>query len=382
MKTKILLLITALMLSVSSADAQSLLKKIGKGVEAVAKEATKAAKSATKEGKQSSKSTSSSKTSSQKQSSKKKAKRVYIANENTCRDPKFIDQTGQIVQLDIDGMLYRLNLKDGYAWVDCTMEYKRGNLRGEAKIWATILYEGNVYPVTRVKNGAYSAEGITSLKLSYDMEEIEAGAFKETRLREVYIPSSVKKVGPASFCEIKTLKTAFLEEGVEDLGGTVFAGCTALEEVRLPSTIKKMDIYVFDGCTSLKNVTFLCKVKKIPNFTFRGAKAMTQIQLPETIEEIGNSAFEDTGLKSFTFHPNIKKIGDSACAATALTEVTIPSTIEEIGTYAFVDCKNLKKINISKKWKDITLIVEIFGNDPHIITSHNLDECKIFNWID
>lgn len=66
MKTKILLLITALMLSVSSADAQSLLKKIGKGVEAVAKEATKAAKSATKEGKQSSKSTSSSKTSSQK----------------------------------------------------------------------------------------------------------------------------------------------------------------------------------------------------------------------------------------------------------------------------------------------------------------------------
>lgn len=40
------------------------------------------------------------------------------------------------------------------------------------------------------------------------------------------------------------------------------------------------------------------------------------------------------------------------------------------------------KINISKKWKDITLIVEIFGNDPHIITSHNLDECKIFNWID
>ena len=251
MKTKILLLITALMLSVSSADAQSLLKKIGKGVEAVAKEATKAAKSATKEGKQSSKSTSSSKTSSQKQSSKKKAKRVYIANENTCRDPKFIDQTGQIVQLDIDGMLYRLNLKDGYAWVDCTMEYKRGNLRGEAKIWATILYEGNVYPVTRVKNGAYSAEGITSLKLSYDMEEIEAGAFKETRLREVYIPSSVKKVGPASFCEIKTLKTAFLEEGVEDLGGTVFAGCTALEEVRLPSTIKKMDIYVFDGLDEL-----------------------------------------------------------------------------------------------------------------------------------
>ena len=102
----------------------------------------------------------------------------------------------------------------------------------------------------------------------------------------------------------------------------------------------------------------------------------------ETIEEIGTSAFEDTGLKSFTFHPNIKKIGDSAFAATALTEVTIPSTIEEIGTYAFVDCKNLRKINISKKWKDITLIVEIFGNDPHIITSHNLDECKIFNWID
>ena len=136
MKTKILLIITLLMLSVSSADAQSLLKKIGKGVEAVAKEATKATKTATKENKSSKSTSSSSKTYSQKQLSKKKAKRVYIANENTCRNPNFIDQTGQIVQLDIDGMLYRLNLKDGYAWVDCTMEYKRGNLRGEAKIWA------------------------------------------------------------------------------------------------------------------------------------------------------------------------------------------------------------------------------------------------------
>ena len=52
-------------------------------------------------------------------------------------------------------------------------------------------------------------------------------------------------------------------------------------------------------------------------------------------------------------HEGLKEIGDSAFYGTAVTEVVIPGSVERIGEYAFAYCKNLRRVFMSKKFKNL-----------------------------
>lgn len=82
--------------------------------------------------------------------------------------------------------------------------------------------------------------------------------------------------------------------------------------------------YGFEGCETLETVTIKStKISIIPTGCFDGCTKLHSISLPNTITEIGASAFNNN---------------------TSLTEISLPNTITRIGASAFYRCKKLVTI--------------------------------------
>ena len=80
-------------------------------------------------------------------------------------------------------------------------------------------------------------------------------------------------------------------------------------------------------------------------------KTLTSVSIPNTVEEIGESAFEGcTALSSLRFAPGsrLKTIGEDAFKdCSSITSLIIPDGVESIGDDAFYGLKNLKYLTLS-----------------------------------
>lgn len=112
-----------------------------------------------------------------------------------------------------------------------------------------------------------------------------------------------------------------------------------------------------------------------------GNSMITEVVIPNTVEIIGKSAFENcTNLESIIFSEKsvLKTIDDSAFSGcTNIFNIAIPMQVEKIGNYAFANCTNLSGIfklpdNLKDFGENAFLSTNISGID---ITSNNTSFC-------
>ena len=85
---------------------------------------------------------------------------------------------------------------------------------------------------------------------------IPAGAFCNTpNLKEVFIPSSVTKIGELAFAECTSLSKITLNEGLLTIGSSAFDS-TAISTIIFPSTLTEIYDIDFKECMNLENVIF------------------------------------------------------------------------------------------------------------------------------
>lgn len=96
------------------------------------------------------------------------------------------------------------------------------------------------------------------------------------------------------------------------------------------------------------------KVKKIGANAFSQSDTIENVTIPNTVTEIGESAFEPgikqgasaaftSKLKKVTIPAGVKKIENQAFARTALESVNIPGSVTSMGLGVFFECRSLKK---------------------------------------
>lgn len=86
------------------------------------------------------------------------------------------------------------------------------------------------------------------------------------------------------------------------MGENVFDGCTNLTSVDIKSTVlNNTGAFIFRDCNKLTTVGLPYNLSKIPDNMFRNANYLKKIELPESVTEIGSSAF--FGMHS-TYKPN------------------------------------------------------------------------------
>lgn len=199
------------------------------------------------------------------------------------------------------------------------------------------------------------------------------GIFDQSQT-EVVVPAYVTHIAYNAFAGNELLKKLTFEDGSQlvSMDTNVFDGCTSLEEVELPESIKEIPNYTFSGCSSLAKITMSNSITAIGVGAFFSCPIVFDI--PETVIEIGDFSFADSGLRSIFITSRITSIGkqafrdctmldevifDSNCqiqtikestfsGCTSLTEICIPSSVETIERYAFSDCTSLKKVDFEE----------------------------------
>ena len=119
-------------------------------------------------------------------------------------------------------------------------------------------------------------------------------------------------------------------------------------------------------------ITFTNDVKQIGYQAFYGSKQKQRsIILPNSVTEIGESAFSNNQLYSINIPDGITSIGNSAFSSCAhLQSITIPENVESIGVGAFRECSNLSSVTILSN--KITSLADQVFYKCQILTNINI----------
>ena len=215
-------------------------------------------------------------------------------------------------------------------------------------------------------SGSVSALAIPQTIDGHKVVAIGNSAFEGTCLVNVTIPDTVTEIGDWAFENCKQLSSVSLSSNLVALGSGTFSNCTSLTSIRIPKSLERADAggsgdYApFIGCAALSDIELETGMTKIPANLLLDCPGFTTITIPNTVTEIGDSAFAGTNLTSIVIPDTVTEIGEAAFAYTNLTSIVIPDTVTEIGNLAFMYCKQLSSVSLSSNL--VTLGSGAFSN--------------------
>lgn len=197
----------------------------------------------------------------------------------------------------------------------------------------------------------YLCTEISYLELEEGLKKIGASAFeKYTRLERVWIPETLRFIGNKAFQNCHRLEHF---DGVENLTfwpyyarknapedailftNDVFTG-TPFAERRWGTSIQVDDIYVEHLHKDDEEVVIPEGIKEIAPFAFENMASLRSVKFPKSLEKIGASAFQNTGLTSVLIPSSVKKIEGSAFAnCEQLSEILFGSRETKINASVF-----------------------------------------------
>lgn len=136
-----------------------------------------------------------------------------------------------------------------------------------------------------------SAKEGNSFDIPEGVKEIGLAGMNNTKLSEINFPSTLEHIRNFGVSENANLKSADLSgTALEVISIAGLAECPSLNEVILPDTLQEIDVGAFMNCKSLEEITLPDSLTYVGQYGFMGT-AMTKVEIPDSVTEIGYSAF-------------------------------------------------------------------------------------------
>lgn len=249
----------------------------------------------------------------------------------------------------------------------------------------TLLHAENAYEVS-MGTCTETSIVIPQAYKGLPVTRIARGAFSDTDIESVEIPSSITHILEIAFSNCSRLTSVTIPEGVIYIGEHAFNSCTALTDVSIPDSLRHIGLTAFYNCPSLsyeeyenglylgnENNKYVLLNKVVNN-------EISEISIHSQTKHISSDAFErcaslsysehegglylgnsenpyvflvdtvEDKITSFTTHKDTRFIGSRAFEnCENLSSVTLADNIVCIGEYAFYGCSSLTDIKIPNK---------------------------------
>lgn len=208
------------------------------------------------------------------------------------------------------------------------------------------------FPVASITGGMSQNKSVERVIISEGIAAIGEQAFAyDQNLREVTIPSSVKRIGNLAFTDCGFLKTVHFSEGLEEIGESAFSYARSLTGITLPASLRTIGAFAFESCTGLKSVRIPAGVTSLPMGVFSYCDQLSNVTFAEGLTSIGENAFD---------------------GCVSLIHLRLPRSLTEIGYHAFAGCSALETLYIPQETARINpnAFVNEYGFEPN--TSANL----------
>lgn len=200
------------------------------------------------------------------------------------------------------------------------------------------------------------------------VETVAENAFYYSQFKDLDL-NEVSSLPQNAVNTCKNLKTLTIPAGLTELTEGAVFNCNNLTEYKVKPGNPNYSahdgvLYTADGHTLLlypaaktgDTYTFPTDpvVTAIAASAFSGARYIKNITIPETVESVGERAFENSSVVSVSFPGGLEKIPYglfSGCSK--LASFTIPENTTVIGGCAFMNCTALKEIIIPEAVTDI-----------------------------
>lgn len=229
------------------------------------------------------------------------------------------------------------------------------------------------------KNAFNSCNSLTSVTVPSTITKIDDSAFQNCHyLTTVTLPNTLSNMGHYVFTSCNRLTTVNIPSALTEIPDGMFQGCSALSSITIPDTVTSIGEGAFNN-SGLTNVYIPDSVSSIVFNPFQNCASLTTIEvdrnnsyydsrdscdaiidstnnalitgcinsfIPNTVESIGEDAFDNVQITSITIPSSVVVIGNQAFYASGLTSITIPSSVLSIGTGVFTDCTDLASVTL------------------------------------
>ena len=194
------------------------------------------------------------------------------------------------------------------------------------------------------------------------------GAFAQTSIKNIYIPSTVETIGDYAFGMTPFVESIEFESNsrLTEIGKYGFYAVSYYKPISssliLPESLTTLGDYAF-AYSGIQSISIPSKIEVISEGAFNCSQ-LTSIVIPNTVKSILDGAFASiSSLTSVTFESNsiLENIGTyepddenwmyysyykefGAFYGAPITTITIPSSVKLIGNYALGGCAKLKDI--------------------------------------
>lgn len=231
----------------------------------------------------------------------------------------------------------------------------------------------------------YDNKYINTLIIPEGISEISNYSFKDCHdLYRVVLPKTLKKIGKEAFAncfnlveiydmsDLNIVKGDTTNEGLGQYAINIYKTNTFSNRLQAFKTEedRRYEFYVYSDNEKqyllginrrdsiYENIIFPElineKTYEIYHHAFYNDKALLSVTFPDTLEIIGNGAFENCGNLKVVELNSIKSIGDFAFSKCyRISKITIPGSISFIGKYSFSNCTNLTSIEFEDGIKKI-----------------------------
>lgn len=105
---------------------------------------------------------------------------------------------------------------------------------------------------------------------------------------------------------------------------------------------------------------------KVRKYLFYMSSSMTSVELPQSVQVIGDAAFQYAKLSDVSLPSGITNIGSNAFGSTSVSFSSLPSGVTRIGSYAFSGCNNITSMILPSSLQ--TLEIATFNACKNLIS--------------